>query len=279
MLSRRHRHPLIIAILALSACATVAPAVPDGTAGRPVVRENVPACIAQASEQDFRLDFPSKMAGQAKVPSWMHGQIPQKEMYGHGSGVVISEDGLILTNAHVVMDNHEVTKLTVTMDIAGAPEPVTTALTIVAVDESMDLALVRVDRTFRSVAIIAEPGEAVPGMAIYNVGFPYDFGESVGRGAIKRLHYKDPGGPASFQDIILADISDGSGTSGSAVYSEATGKVVGLMMAYSARVDGHDSPKWVVRFIIPVERIRAFLDANHVHYHTSPRGTLACDPR
>jgi S1-C subfamily serine protease len=296
---RTSRHPLILTsfILFLSACgagqASVVPSLVTADAntvsGRENVsvamrqsaayRENVPACLTQASLTSFRLDTAVKSQERNDVPDWMRGMVPQEELRGHGSGWVVSTDGLIVTNAHVVRHEGKTGDVTITMDIDRVPVPVTVSAKILAVDEQLDLALVKVDRTFSRSVVIAEPGESVKGMAIYNVGFPYNFGEMVGRGHIMRLHHRDSGRDMNFDDTILADISDGPGTSGSGVYSEATGKLIGMMMAYSFRSDGYDKPKWVVRVIIPVERIRRFLDGYRVPYRTSPPGTLACESR
>lgn len=180
---------------------------------------------------------------------------------GHGSGVVVSAEGHILTCHHVIEDEASVS---VSID-EGGPYPHVYRARVLATDPVNDLAILKVDRRFRTPAVIGDLSEIQPGDRLYNVGYPYDFGEMTGRGYVMRLHYSTDEGRSSIRDMILADIPDGPGTSGSGVYLESNGRLVGVMRMMIA-VGRRGAPLMVVRGLVPVDRIRTFLTANRVPF-------------
>lgn len=180
---------------------------------------------------------------------------------GHGSGVVVSAEGHILTCNHVIEDEASVS---VSID-EGGPFPHVYQARVIATDPANDLAILKVDRRFRAPAVIGDLTEVQPGDRLYNVGYPYDFGEMTGRGYVMRLHYSTDEGRNAIRDMILADIPDGPGTSGSGVYLESNGQLVGIMRMMIA-VGRRGAPPMVVRGLVPVNRIRAFLTANRVPF-------------
>lgn len=192
---------------------------------------------------------------------------------GHGSGVVVSAEGHILTCNHVIVDEASVS---VSID-EGGPYPHVYQARVIATDAANDLAILKVDRRFRAPAIVGDLSEIQPGDRLYNVGYPYDFGEMTGRGYVMRLHYSTDEGRSSIRDIILADIPDGPGTSGSGVYLESNGHLVGVMRMMIA-VGRRGAPPMVVRGLVPVDRIRTFLTANRVPFVNADGSVQAYAP-
>jgi S1-C subfamily serine protease len=147
---------------------------------------------------------------------------------GHGTGVVISKEGHLITAYHVV-DEHQGLRIS----MAEADGTVKTyEVKVLAIDKKHDLAVVKIDRQFKNPAVLENIRNINPGDAIYNIGYPHSVGEYVGRGTIGRLGWNrtDFGKKKSvFHDMILADIIDGPGTSGSAVYAEYNGKIIGII--------------------------------------------------
>ena len=180
---------------------------------------------------------------------------------GHGSGIVVSADGHILTCRHVI--EGEATATISIMESGAAPHVYTAR--VLATDEANDLALLRIDRRFRSPAVIGSDDDAGPGVLVYNIGYPFSFGEVTGRGYIMRTGYTSFEGSVPIRGVILADIPDGPGTSGSAVYAESSGRVIGIMRMMIA-VGRRGAPPMVVRVLTPTDRIRAFLETNRVPY-------------
>jgi S1-C subfamily serine protease len=225
----------------------------------------------------YRLDIEMIEKQATEVPLWMQLDAKPREASGHGSGTIIHESGYILTSAHVVKEKGWKGKVTITVAVRGQPQAVTLEGTVMAIDTKKDLAVVQVNQRFPFAGTIAQPGELQDGEAVYNVGYPFDFGEMIGRGHVMRQDYVPSGDMSQRGTTLLLDISDGSGTSGSAILSENTGKIVGVMMAYTFRRDGPDMPPMVVRVAVPVEKIRSFLDENGIPYHSSPPGTPVCE--
>lgn len=189
---------------------------------------------------------------------------------GHGSAVVLTSDGYLLTCLHVSGKGKDPMLVNISV---GDGDPTAYPARVVAWDEKRDLAVIKVDRRFERTVILADADEAHPLDDIYNIGFPYDLGEMAGRGSIKAVHYTSDA--FGVKNVILADIADGPGTSGSGVYLTRNGKLIGLMRALLVRapldergdqiIDGRET---VVRVLIGVDDIRAFLDGVGVPYRT-----------
>jgi len=194
---------------------------------------------------------------------------------GHGSGVVIdAKRGLLLTNAHVVVDD-DGNKRDLVVNIAvGDGEPTAYPARTVAVDVKRDLAVIQVERRFERAVVLGELADLHPGDGIYNVGFPYDLGELAGKGTIKTVDYDNA--EYGIENVILAEISDGPGTSGSGIFLASDGKMIGLMRGFIPR--GPIDPKTgkmvidgslvVVRVVIRIDEIRDFLDGANIRYLT-----------
>lgn len=178
---------------------------------------------------------------------------------GHGSGVIITRDGYILTCAHVADAG-----LILRVAVRGADgRPIDLMASVVAVDKVHDLALLKVDHRFAAAAVLADAGELHAGDSIYNIGYPFDYGSMVGRGYIMRLHYTTERFPVTIEGDTLADIADGAGTSGSGTYLERNGRLMGLMRA------GIKQGRLVVHDLVGIENIRAFLEVHRVAFLTS----------
>lgn len=186
--------------------------------------------------------------------------------HGHGSGIVLSntDDGAyILTCSHVVHGekNIEVSVL----DEEGKPS--TCRGVIAADDPGNDLAVIKVRCRFPQTVVLDRVDGVKMADKLYNVGYPFDFGEMYGEGYVHRPKFSGivltQNGPLVIKDAILAHIPDGAGTSGSGLYS-VDGKLVGIMEgAYSK---GDPTIGLTVRLVIPMSRVRPFLDANKIPY-------------
>jgi S1-C subfamily serine protease len=189
---------------------------------------------------------------------------------GHGSGVVISREGHILTAHHVVEGE---TSLTISINEGGAAPRSYTA-TVIATDPEVDLAVIKIERGFRAPAVLEDMENLHAGDAVYNIGYPYDFGEMVGRGHIVRLRYSRPESDSTVRDVLLVQIADGPGTSGSGIYATSSGRLVGIMRMLFWVTNGR-VPPLVVCVATPVDQIRAFLDRNRIPYVRSSDVAMA----
>jgi putative serine protease PepD len=158
-----------------------------------------------------------------------------------GSGVVLSADGYILTNNHVV-------------DGADALEVVAEGETyeakLVGTDPSSDLAVIKVDGATLKPIEIGNSSDLVVGEWVMAAGSPFGMEQSVSTGIVSAVNrsYADEESGAIYTNMIQTDAAINSGNSGGALV-DAEGKLIGintLIMSTSGTSSG-------VGFAIPVD--------------------------
>ena len=144
---------------------------------------------------------------------------------GTGTGVVITSDGDILTNDHVVDGADSVFVL-----FAGDTEP--TPATVIAVDAGNDLALLHVDQTGLTPAVFADPDSIDIGDEVVAVGFALDLdgGPTVTRGIVSALNRTIVSGDGALDGLIQTDTAISSGNSGGPLVN-TRGQVIGINTA------------------------------------------------
>jgi putative serine protease PepD len=144
---------------------------------------------------------------------------------GTGTGVVITSDGDILTNDHVI-DGAD----TVFVLFAGDTEP--TPATVIAVDPGNDLALLHVDQTGLTPAVFADPESIDIGDEVVAVGFALDLdgGPTVTRGIVSALNRTIVSGDGALDGLIQTDAAISSGNSGGPLVN-TRGQVIGINTA------------------------------------------------
>ncbi|WP_217914685.1 S1C family serine protease [Miltoncostaea marina] len=143
---------------------------------------------------------------------------------GEGSGVVIREGGVIVTNAHVVAGASRVTvALRSGERLTGRVE---------ASDERGDLAVVRVDRDDLPVAELRTDAPRVGELAIA-IGNPLGFESTVTAGIVSGLHRSIPSGgrTPALVDLVQTDAAISPGNSGGALV-DGRGRIIGINVAY-----------------------------------------------
>jgi S1-C subfamily serine protease len=145
---------------------------------------------------------------------------------GVGTGVVIKDDGTILTNFHVVAGAK---KLRVTFF-----DGTETDAFVVSVQADKDLAVLKPQKIPDDLeaAILGSSQQLVPGDLVVAVGFPYGIGPSVSSGVVSGLnrHFKSPDGQQMLQGLIQFDAAANPGNSGGPLVN-TSGEVVGIVTA------------------------------------------------
>ncbi|MHA7240531.1 S1C family serine protease [Arthrobacter sp. TMS1-12-1] len=144
---------------------------------------------------------------------------------GIGSGVIYTEDGLILTNEHVVRGNEEV-------EVAFADGRRVSG-TVEAADAVSDVALVQADRRGLPAATFQPDLPRIGELAVV-IGSPLGFENTATSGIVSGLHREIPGSAASSQslvDLIQTDAAISPGNSGGAVVN-GRGEIMGISEAY-----------------------------------------------
>ena len=166
---------------------------------------------------------------------------------GVGTGVVLTSDGEILTNAHVIEDASEVV-----VRFAGETEP--RVAKVLASDLGNDLALIKVDATGLIAATFAKPGSVKVGDTVVAIGYALalDGGPTVTSGIVSALKLTIETDSGALNSLIQTDAAISSGNSGGPLVN-LKGEVVGINTAV-ARGDS-DSAANNIGFSISVDEV------------------------
>ncbi|MDO9163159.1 MAG: DegQ family serine endoprotease [Methylococcaceae bacterium] len=155
-----------------------------------------------------------------------------------GSGFIISQDGYILTNHHVVKDADEiVVKLTDRRELVAK---------LVGSDARTDVALLKVDASDLPVVVIGAPEKLQVGEWVLAIGSPFGFEQSVTAGIVSAKGRSLPGG--NYVPFIQTDVAINPGNSGGPLFN-MDGKVVGINSQIYSRSGGFMG----LSFSIPVD--------------------------
>jgi len=150
----------------------------------------------------------------------MRQQQPQIE-HGMGSGVVISPDGYIVTNNHVVDGAVDIRVTTSNRRVLKAK--------LVGTDSLTDLAVIKVNASDLASAPWGDSKEVRPGQTVLAFGNPYGFRFTVTRGIVSAVNRAnpDPTNPSKPGEFIQTDAAINPGNSGGPLV-DARGQVVGI---------------------------------------------------
>ena len=135
-----------------------------------------------------------------------------------GSGVVVSEDGFILTNLHVVDTLFDAFDAEVTLNDGRRISAM-----VVAWDETSDLAVLHINMDNLTPIQIGDETSMKVGDIVFAIGYPRNIGQSVSQGIISALTEKSENTPG----IIQTDAAINPGNSGGALIN-SQGKLVGI---------------------------------------------------
>ncbi len=173
---------------------------------------------------------------------------PQLQPTGLGSGVIIDEKGLIVTNRHVVANAD---KLIVRLHDGREIEA-----SLVGADEETDLAVIRIDAPDLHAATFGDSDALRVGEWVLAMGSPFGFDYSVTSGIVsakERSLSRDPT-EASYQEFIQTDAPINPGNSGGPLIN-LKGEIVGINAAIISRAQqsaglGFAIPSVVVRRVV-----------------------------
>jgi serine protease Do len=169
-------------------------------------------------------------------------QMPAPEheppMHGIGSGFIVSSDGYVLTNAHVVADASEVTvKLTDRREFVAK---------VVGVDKRSDVALIKIAATGLPTVRFGDSSRLRPGQWVVAIGSPFGFANSVTAGVVSATARPVDGG--DYVPFIQTDAAINPGNSGGPLFN-ADGEVIGINAQIFSRTGGYMG----VSFAIPID--------------------------
>jgi len=162
-----------------------------------------------------------------------------------GSGFVISPDGYVLTNSHVVKDADEiVVKLSDRRELLAK---------VIGTDARTDVALLKVDAKDLPAVTIGDPNKLQVGEWVLAIGSPFGFEQSVTAGIVSAKGRSLPGG--NYVPFIQTDVAINPGNSGGPLFN-MEGKVVGINSQIYSRTGGFMG----LSFAIPMDVVINVVD-------------------
>jgi serine protease Do/serine protease DegQ len=172
-------------------------------------------------------------------------EAPERESKeeGLGSGVIVSSDGYILTNNHVVEGADELNVL--------LPDNREFKAKVIGADPKTDIAVIKIEADHLATAVLADSDKLRVGDVVFAIGNPLNVGETVTMGIVSALGQKSLGlldSVGGYEDFIQTDAAINMGNSGGALV-DAKGRVVGINSAILSTSRGNIG----IGFAIPID--------------------------
>jgi serine protease Do len=168
-------------------------------------------------------------------------QGPRAPVRGAGSGFIVSPDGYILTNTHVVANAAEVTvRLTDRREFPAK---------VIGADERTDVAVIKINAANLPIVKLGDPARLKPGQWVLAIGSPFGFENSATAGIISATARSVPG--ENYVPFIQTDVAVNPGNSGGPLFN-MSGEVIGINSQIFSRTGGFMG----VSFAIPIDVAR-----------------------
>jgi Do/DeqQ family serine protease len=188
---------------------------------------------------------------------------PQQQV-GLGSGVIVSIDGYLLTNNHVVEGASEIE-----VQLADGRQA---RAQLVGTDPETDLALLQIKLDGLPVITLGDMRALQVGDVVLAIGNPFNVGQTVTSGIVSALG-RNRLGLSTFENFIQTDAAINPGNSGGALV-DAEGRLIGINTAIYSRSGGSLG----IGFAIPVDSARTVMDAL-LRDGQVTRGWIGVEPR
>ncbi len=165
---------------------------------------------------------------------------------GMGSGVIISPDGYILTNSHVVKEADEIK--------VNLSDRRSFTAKVVGADPESDIAVVKIDATNLPIARMGDSSKMRAGENVLAVGNPFGLNRTVTRGIISAIGRTNMG-IIDYEDFIQTDAAINPGNSGGPLVN-MSGEVIGINTAIASRSGGYQG----IGFAIPSNSAKLIMD-------------------
>jgi serine protease Do len=160
-----------------------------------------------------------------------------------GSGVIVDASGIILTNAHVVRDAHEI--------LAKLPDGRTMKATAFTAHDQVDLAVVKIEGKDLPVAELGDSNQVEVGQWVLAIGNPFGLERTVTAGVISAIRR---GSGQNDEDFIQTDAAINPGNSGGALV-DLRGRVIGINTMIYSKSGGYQG----IGFALPVNLARQIM--------------------
>ncbi len=191
--------------------------------------------------------------------AFRHGLLGPQIVHGLGSGVIVTQDGYILTNNHVV---DGATQVKVTLQDGRE-----FTARVIGRDPKSDIAVVKIDAKNLPMARMADSDHVQVGDVVLAIGNPFGVGQTVTQGIVSATDRGNVG-IEDYEDFIQTDAAINPGNSGGALV-DIEGRLIGINTAILSRSGGSQG----VGFAIPSNLARNVMESLIRHGHVT-RGYL-----
>lgn len=254
-----HRQPQLL-IPAVSASNGVNGMAAMTTSFAPIVKNAQPAVVSIASTKVMRVStggedlspffddpmFRRFFGDRRDGPPSRSGKPREQREQGLGSGVIVSPDGYILTNNHVVEGANEINVLTSDNRELKAR--------VIGADPKTDIAVVKVESKNLPTLAFADSSQVQVGDIALAIGNPFGVGQTVTMGIISATGRGNLG-IEDYEDFIQTDAAINPGNSGGALIN-ASGQLIGINTAILSRAGGNQG----VGFAVPANLARTVMN-------------------
>ncbi|OVE80641.1 hypothetical protein BVY04_05495 [bacterium M21] len=182
-----------------------------------------------------------------------HPKIPQgkQRREGLGSGVIVSSDGYILTNNHVIAEADEIK--------VGLPDEKKEYIAkVIGTDPGTDIAVLKIEATGLTAITMTDSDHVEVGDMALAIGNPFGVGKTVTKGIVSALGRGV--GLAHYENFIQTDAAVNPGNSGGALV-DADGRLIGINTAIFSRSGGSQG----IGFAVPINLARSVMERLLTH--------------
>ncbi|MBI1285005.1 MAG: Do family serine endopeptidase [Thiobacillus sp.] len=226
---------------------TASGVAPSAESFAPAAKKVIPTVVNVFTQQ--KMNNPAHPALQDPIFRYFFGDRldPRPRQASNlGSGVIVSQNGFILTNQHVIEAADEI-------QIALA-DGKTLPARLVGADPETDLAVLKIDASGLPAITFAQADSLMVGDWVLAVGNPFGVGQTVTAGIVSALG-RSHLGINTFENFIQTDAAINPGNSGGALV-DAAGNLVGVNSAIYSRTGGSQG----IGFAIPVSIVRQVME-------------------
>jgi serine protease Do len=167
----------------------------------------------------------------------------RKKAHSLGSGVIVSKDGYIVTNHHVLAGADEIA---ITMNNSKKEY----IARVIGTDKGSDLAVIKIEAEDLEPITLSHAKDIQLGDVVFAIGNPFGVGQTVTQGIISALN-KNHVGINQYENFIQTDASINPGNSGGALI-DSRGALIGINSAILSESGGNNG----IGFTIPVDMMR-----------------------
>ena len=197
--------------------------------------------------EEFRRFFGDDLFGHFNIPSPPRGYV----QHGLGSGVIVSKDGYVLTNNHVVAGADEVT--------VHLSDERKFKAKVIGTDPATDIGVLKINATDLVPAKLGDSSKMEVGDWVVAIGSPFGLTQTVTAGIVSAIGRADVG-ITDYENFIQTDAAINPGNSGGPLVN-LHGEVIGINTAIASRTGGNLG----VGFAIPSNMARSVMESLIAH--------------